>query len=539
MNKHIPRSSHLTPEFSERRRNILKHGALAVSALAFPWLRSRDARSQTQATFDYYISPTGNDSNPGTQAAPWAITSLSPNTQNSSNVANWNKIAGKRIGLLSGTYNVFALWQSASYNVPALDIPGGTAGANTVIQSVTPQGAHITANNNGSLPGSSGSSVSIIGQGYKHATGYVTFDGLVISDSNGYGIWVQGNDIGGQEGGGGPFVIQNCEIYNIGGDEGNNPACIMQYNSTGNLIQNCKLHDCTASSGGSNGHNFAGIFSFNCHANTYQYNTIYNCNSGIYDKNSANGGHTYYANYIEVNGSSPFACVTDSAGGKAGDVRNVHHNVFVIASGTGNNNIYLGLVGAASNGDPQESLLFYNNTCYALSGGGWQGGLVWQSQGNAMSPAASVKQYNNIYSSGAPGEFGDVLFNPTTNGVSLSDYNCYTNATGSSAVLGMNSTAGDASLYSLATWRSNFALDTHSITGSPAFTNAGVALTPSGYTLGSGSACNGAGRVGGTSSGAACNMGAWDGTTNQIGCNFSSSTTSAPAVPDAPALTVS
>src|SRR6185312_12245898 len=86
------------------RRDFIKQSALLVGVSAMPLgilsLLSRPAHAQTPTTFDYYLSPAGNDSNPGTLTSPWAITSL----QTSS--ANWSKLAGKRIGLLPGTYNV-------------------------------------------------------------------------------------------------------------------------------------------------------------------------------------------------------------------------------------------------------------------------------------------------------------------------------------------------------------------------------------------------------------------------------------------------
>jgi hypothetical protein len=505
--------------FSSSRRDVVKGGAFVLGSLVIPWSRPRDARAATSATFDYYISPTGNDSNPGTQASPWAITSLSPAAQNAYNVANWNKIAGKRVGLLSGTYNVYNLWLSAAWNSPALNIPGGTASAPTVIQSVTPQGAHITANNGGALPGNSGSSVSIIGQGYQYAKGYVVFDGLVISDSNGYGIYVNGGGTSAEGAGGGSFIIRNCEIYNISGDASNNPGCMMQYFSQGNLIQNCKLHDCTGS--GASLHNFAAIFSFNCHGNTYEYNTIYNCNSGIYDKNPGNGGHTYRYNYIEALGVSPQSCLEDCSGGSAGDVTSAHHNILVASSGVG------WWTGQDQTFPSHQSLLFYNNTCYSS---GSSGSLMYWAAGAAVSPPAQVTHYNNIYyATGSPGPYGNVAF--LTAGLAASNYNCYQSNGATTACIGTSATAGLATLYTLPLWSTLFGFDGNSFAANPSFSSPGVKLSPAGYTLNSGSPCTGAGRVGGTSSGAVCNLGAWDGTITQIGCNFSSTV----SVPNAPA----
>src|SRR6516162_10176536 len=74
------------------RRSFLRGAVgLGVAGMAIPII----GRTQTTtASFDFYISPTGNNANAGTQASPWAITALSSKAA----------IAGKRVGLLDGTY---------------------------------------------------------------------------------------------------------------------------------------------------------------------------------------------------------------------------------------------------------------------------------------------------------------------------------------------------------------------------------------------------------------------------------------------------
>ena len=66
------------------------------------WLASSRAYSSQPSgtTFDYYVSTTGSDSNAGTLASPWAITAI--NTKQAT-------YAGKRVGLLPGTYDVSGL----------------------------------------------------------------------------------------------------------------------------------------------------------------------------------------------------------------------------------------------------------------------------------------------------------------------------------------------------------------------------------------------------------------------------------------------
>jgi hypothetical protein len=522
------------------RRSVLKQGGCAILASAVP-LVVRSVRAATSAPFDYYISTGGNDNNPGTLASPWSINSLNRNSGNNS------KMAGKRIGLIQGTYGVYSLWQSASYSDPALHVPAGSSGAPTYVGSCDSSGnylqgaAQITASPSGKagggLPGSSGSSVAIIGQYYAQANGYFTLDGLRVSDSNGYGLSVW------SESGSTPGVTaQNCEIYSGSGSEGNNPGAVLLHGCVGAVINNCKIHDWQISGSGS--HNCAGIFSFSCTGNHYTYNTIYNCNSCIYDKDNANGGHTYAYNYLECNGSNPQNCITNSGGGSVGQTRTVHHNILVAAGGS-NTGMMLGINDSGPNYyTPYESMAFYNNTCYVLNGGSFQIGLMWQSEGNGVSPAASVKHFNNIWVSGNPG-YGTVIFNPTGGAVALSNYNCYSG--GSSSAMCTGNGGAPSATYSLSSWRSTMGQDANSLSPSSAsgiFSSPGGAQNPAGYKLAGGSVCSGAGRTGGSSSGTACDLGAWGydqalgAVPTQIGANLAAGTTTSP-VPEAPVLKVS
>jgi hypothetical protein len=538
-------------DFSQHRRTVIKHGALALSTLAVaPWLRMRDAQAQTASTFDYYISTTGNDSNAGTLSAPWAVTSLQRSNKNQS------LMAGKRIGMLPGVYGVYSLWQGAGWNDPALNVPGGTASTPTYIGSSNASGVYqqgtvqITASPSGTpgggLPGSSGSSVAIMGQSYAVAKGNVTFDGLIISDSNGFGMYLDGGNHSPAPGGSGAFTIQNCVVYNISGSEGNNPGGILLNNSVGSVLQNCVIHDVQIPGDGS--HNCAAWGAWNSVGNLLQYNTIYNCNCCIYDKSTfgnpgPSANHTYQYNYLECNGSNPQAVVCNSGGGPCandGYVRTVRNNIMV----SGVSTIFMGVSDYETPNAwvCEEGLNFYNNTVYAL--GGVQDGLVWQAAGNAYSPAPSVKHYNNIWIIPNSPSYLGIGFGSATGAVTLSDYNLITCGGSSSCFsLGTNSTYGTR--YSLASWQS-LGHDAHSITTSPLFVAAGKllsagltsAVASAGYALLAGSAGLGAGRIGGVSTGAVTNMGAWDGVATQIGSSIGSGTTSNP-VPDAPTLTVS
>lgn len=483
---------------------------------------------QTQSnpyTFTKFISPAGSDSNSGNSvSSPWAITSLSSGSGNNS------ALAGKQVGLMQGVYPLNTAYESSTYLAPACHVPAGSSGTPTVIASCDNTGnysrgaAQLTASPSGTPGGglpSSSVSGNMIGQNSGAAGGYITLDGLNCSDGFGciFCVWsgITNHTPG--------VIIQNCEFYNGNGDEGSNPGAIMLEGCLGALVTNCKIHDWQPDDLGQ--HNCAGIFSFSSNGNTYSYNTIYNCNSCIYDKDSSNGGHTYVYNYIECNGSAPNNCVTDSGGGVAGQLRTVHHNVFMGAAGVG---ILLGVNDSGPNYyDPAESLAFYNNSCWGL-GGNWAG-CWWGAQGTGVSPTAAVTHYNNIYAcASTPNFIGTLLFNTATGAVALSNYNAYTGAAQSKLCVSAGTNSPSNTYTTLAAWQAARSIDANSFAQSSTsgiFTNPGVNLTPTGYQLHSGSPCLGAGYTNGTGSGgAACDQGAYGydsstGSNNtQVGCNF-------------------
>src|ERR1700721_4657316 len=107
------------------RRDVLSRGAGALCALALPEFVIQKAFGQSTTTFDYYISPTGSDSNPGTQASPWAITSLQDTNSNNA------RMAGKKVGMIAGTYACSGMQSGSTpndYHPPVLILPKGTAG---------------------------------------------------------------------------------------------------------------------------------------------------------------------------------------------------------------------------------------------------------------------------------------------------------------------------------------------------------------------------------------------------------------------------
>ena len=129
------------------RRNLLKHSGIAALAVATSDLFVRAARSQAASTFDYYISPIGDDNNPGTLASPWSITALN---------SKMSTYSGKRIGIIGdvgGTqtaihYGTVGGTQSKLYSLmnalgaqnAVLKINGGSSSASTYLGSCTSAG---------------------------------------------------------------------------------------------------------------------------------------------------------------------------------------------------------------------------------------------------------------------------------------------------------------------------------------------------------------------------------------------------------------
>ena len=87
------------------RRNFV-NGAVGLGLLVLGlgllvprYLAARNPRGNSVAQtipiqFDYYIAPNGDDSNAGTLAAPWAITSLVTNSSNFTGVGSSNGTTG-------------------------------------------------------------------------------------------------------------------------------------------------------------------------------------------------------------------------------------------------------------------------------------------------------------------------------------------------------------------------------------------------------------------------------------------------------------
>jgi hypothetical protein len=498
------------------RRTLLKQGAfttLSIAALR-RWAQAQDG---SPGSFDFYISPTGSDSNPGSYESPWAITAI--NTHR-------DVYAGKRVGLLDGTYNVHALCQSATGgSYAALGVNGGSsAAAPTVIAAVNPRQAKLTAADpvTGAYPTVQ---IAIIGQSYLQVPnkGNVVLDGLYVTRSFGAGIMFFPLLGPKPEGGATGIVIRNCEVFDIGGIVQNNVGGIKLRCCTGAVVSNNKVHSVQQPNPGA----FAGIHTFNCHGNTYEYNTIYDCDVGIHDKNPDNGNHTYRYNYIEIAGINPVLALQGCSGGDPPDVSTVHNNI-LIAPGA--------LDGSCIRELSQQALVFYNNTLYGNHG---PSGIFYPAGGATISPPAWVSFYNNlVYCPQKPG--GIVRF--CASSISLSDRNLYCVGAGagnasSANLFGLTPMSNPRSfptLYTFAAWQKTTGQDANSVlsdTSVSTLLSKPTSLNPTGYALQNAASGQTLGRVGGTASGAVTQVGAWGGGATRIGCDFG-------PTPSAPVLSV-
>jgi hypothetical protein len=485
-------------------------GLLLPAAAIIPGFVSGRAFAAT--TFDFYISPTGSDSNPGTQSAPWAITAL--NTKRS-------LYAGRTVGLLDGTYNVYSLLSGyTDVDQFALDVEGGTSAAPTVIAAVNPQKAVITAMNGSAYHNKGGT--PILGHSGRYTRrGYVQFDGLKISGAARLGIRIgiygQGPQIPG-------IVVRNCEFTNFNGTSlstGLNLEQVEFNQCTGYLLQNNYFHDNVGYSAGSADH-FSAVLTWYCDRGVIEYNSAVN-SGGFYGKEVGNFGTTIRYNYVDTSAMSIATCIQDFAGtmqDKGADSK-IHNNVLIGAQAI----VMIETLSDA--GYIPTNVSIFNNTCVILNSAASRGIQI-------KTDTSMLSVYNNIVQDAATGDHTFIAFN--VEGPVVVDYNYYHSTTSdprwssysSKTSTSRNTVSALSLLRAVATL---VGIESHSVaSSSPMFVGSGVNADR--YKLQSGSPCLNAGRVGGTSSGAATDLGAWGNGATAIGCNFNR------VMPNSPVLSI-
>ena len=498
---------------------------------------------QPTIIFDFFISPTGVDTNPGTLAQPWSLSAFN------SKFSTYNS---KKIGLIgdqgkfqfsntgSGQVSLYAQMNvnDASGVGVCFQIQGGTGDTNrTFIASCNSSGAYVPrlAVIDFSDPATGALSLNATRAGFGQTTsspapaptqwGNITFDGLVMAYAASSAIHIRP-----------PFnrcdnvTIQNCECY-AGGQNNRqivtngNPAVLKFTQSTGmnNLqILNNKVHDYVGLSGGSSQPWHFPAVEFNAGAPTFnpivgvvvKNNTFYNIGVGVSFKDTNVSASEIAYNYLDGgyfgnpgllgsgNAHSAYLMLTDAT-----HSHNFHHNICLTnfdnpaAEATVPSNT--GQVFVRNN-------TFYDSTAAlaALRIGSDAGGLV-TFQHNIV--------YSTVgYSSGNPQ--GCIQINagtdPASSGIfGMTPASCNNNWYGS----GIQFQNGKATtLFGIATWRAApFGFDVNTVIGTsspflgiPAAVN--MASFASSVTSGDGLICGAVGADGLAS----------DGSGNSIGCNF-------------------
>ena len=476
------------------------------------------------APFDKFISTTGSDSNPGTLSQPWAITSLI------SGNAHQAAISGKRVGLIAGTYDLTGLNAGndpTDYQSAVLNIPAGPSGTPTYVAACDASGnysrgaATITMGNTN--VSTITNSNSCIGQA-SGGGGNVTLDGLVITAGN----WVvsgptnaSGSLIGYFPSGTAlPFTLQNCELSGIAGNvpSGSNVAAFFQQGAINTLVHNCHFHDVRKPVDPGHCHC---VEEYSCSGTIYEFNTFANSDGACDGKLSVHNC-TFRYNYVYSCANSQGAFVGYDGGEDSTNkgTNFFHHNIFDSCGQTHAFDV---------GGPTPQPAQWFNNTTYDTHTGSFRI-VQWTSTATA---AGQMQLYNNIQvrtGSGGGDAAGATAL--TIGGWGIVDFNCY-------AYLSLNAGWGtgypsSAVTYnSLPNWQASSGTpDLHSLasTAGASFVQFQSAIVPGAgsaqFKLAAGSPCVNAGRVGGVVGGAATNMGAWDGTATQIGCNFDGRTNS-------------
>ncbi len=451
--------------------------------------------------FDYFIDPTGSDSNAGTRAAPWAITALN------SKRATYR---GFRVGLIAGTYSIGSLYGAGDYNNPVLDLEGSNSVSSpTVIQSVQNHGAIIDSQ----LVGTD--TRPALGNSSSRIQANLIIDGLYfrrsVSRSVKLGDYVQSPITG-------SIIIRNCRWSANDARTtpvtGGNNSCLEISNQQNLQVLNNLFLDNIGETLNSGDHHSA-ILAWKCKDCIIDGNTSVNSGS-FFGKAEGHSGNILRNNYLNTSHiTAQGAAIQDWCGYNTGtgNTTKIYNNVLIAMSPADIRSQYV-----QGTEFTQHAVEFYNNTCIIFGTNSF--GL------HVRTAAGLLKSYNNIFVSTATGDHAFFAMNVQANdGAGLVDYNVYHRASGTSqwATYANPGAAFQTRSYynTLAAVRTpmgvngltGLALDLNAATADPVFAMTGSQGDL--YKLQAGSpykvAGSNPGRVGGVAAGAACERGAWGG----------------------------
>lgn len=474
----------------------------------------------TPGAFDFYIGPTGDDTNPGTLTSPWSITALN---------SKQSAYAGKRIGIIGDKgpiqhgaaggvqHTLYSLYQVAAKAAQVLVLNGGpSANQPTYLASCDSSGAYsarlaiIDASDpvTGNKPTVEAALIAqntYLGLGPVANWGNVTVDGLTIRNFTFSALLFYGTAAAPING----LIIENCEIYdgqNVAST--NNPGAIWIDGANNGLIRNNKIHDLQTNAGTTSGWALLGYIQFNSFGMKVTGCTFYNCVAVSQKDNWQQLEVSYcYLGYgtfgSGYNGGALLGATVHNYLTQTGLTNNFHHNICIGP---------IDLDGESSQQNHGQ-VNIYNNTFYGS---------------NATSPHKMDAIYCNLGNAGGNWAFyNNLVYSPYGyDGLAASNQpatiyikginsspafftKCDNNAYGSGITFGIGWSAGQYAL-PIATWK-GYGFDAHSVilasnpfAGTPAEGNANsFAIAGPALTAGVG--------------GAAC--GALDGS-GQVGCGF-------------------
>lgn len=454
--------------FVSRTLRPKRSNNLTVSPVGFGLTAGRGTPTASGAgggSFDYYIGPSGSDSNAGTLGSPWAITALN-------DAGKRALYAGRTVGLLDGTYNLRTIMGNptgggAGYDTNRLNVAAGSSGSPTIVKAVNRWQA-IIYGDRANVPAGTDWEYGLLGPNGS----YVTIDGLKYEQAH-YRALVN------YAAGGDNVIVQNCWFYDqvfdaTGAGGGKNSACIFMQNVDNCLIRNCRFELGGAPTDGDR-HTFIQFYgSQDC---VVEYCTIIgndasvtggpsgNC---IHFKETANHRMTVRYCYIDqTNCTNTFSdnCIRWHCSGATDGNEVCHHNVIV-----GGNYAAAIEVEGVSN-----TWQIYNNT---LVGNPRFDAACMQNMetGNPV----QTNYYSNILHRTSAGSQGDLEFRSIATMGTL-DYNWYNSSPALSVTAG-------STYSSFAAWQSASGKETNSASGSnPLFVGTGTDAAQ--YQLQAGSPC--------------------------------------------------
>jgi hypothetical protein len=444
--------------------------------------------SAGSGSFDFFIGPNGSDSNPGTQSQPWAITAL--NTKAAT-------YAGKRVGLLDGTYLLYDMaLPNIYYENALLNIAGGSSGSPTVVQAVNARQAILDGSEDGAgtvfLNGGSQGGGALIG-GVGSDRSHITLKDIVVRNHFGAAVLFahtasSGHSESSKTTG---IVVEGCEFHNTNGITGSiigtNVAPVVFFHTSNAAIRWCYIHDTYGETLSQPDHN-SGILWWDVHDSVIEYCTFKRGPNPIHLKGAANARATIRYNYLEMDPARSDTCIRSDEG-QAGGASYIHNNVMI------------GITAISWSTSPFKTAEthIFNNTFVGTT----QSGVAHH---QASSSSKWLRFYNNIIygvTSSIPG--GDLEFSADT--WAVLNHNCYSTIGFKGRAYTPGSTSAYAEFASLSLWRTRVqsslaGAESASLQANPLFVGTGTDANA--YKLQAGSPCIGAG-IGGVT------MGAWGG----------------------------